>query len=140
MPSPKKPRYACPTYCSDLTAESRHVKPCRRFLSSRAKLSCHPERSEGSPSITVAHQTVPPREPHSAPHQFTKLMEGKRGFGGYEGWDPQERESRRAGTVGAAASRHLERSERSLSITAAHQTAPQRKPRSGTAPPQPGTR
>ena len=24
-----------------------------------------------------------------APHQFTKLMEGKRGFGGFEGWDPQ---------------------------------------------------
>ena len=35
-----------------------------------------------------------------APHQFSKLMEGKRGFGGFEGWDPQELRGGRARRVG----------------------------------------
>ena len=33
----------------------------------RAASSCHPERSEGSVSITAAQQISPPREPHNLP-------------------------------------------------------------------------
>ena len=39
-----------------------------------------------------------------APHQFTKLMEGKRGFGGHEGWEPPRRTIGSAQTVGAESS------------------------------------
>ena len=41
-----------------------------------------------------------------APHQLIELMEGTRGFGGYEGWDPQ----------GVEAAGHVRSSRRVLSF------------------------